>query len=596
MTYTFKLARRLARSRAPLAAAAILALAGCESERSFSPEQPAVLEPGSATAAAFAGGIPIGFFAHPTTMFNDRYNGGHQNISAGQLLQELTAIKSRGGKVVLSLTGSPTYYLQDGHFSFTKWKERVDRYRGINFTPFITDGTVIGHFMIDEPNDPANWNGEPVSPAMLEEMGRYSKQLWPEMATIVRVEPGYLGANHKYVDAAWAQYLYRRGDVGEYIRRNVADAQARGVALVVGMNVLKGGNPNGSAMSASEVQSWGSTLLSSTYPCAFISWEYDAGFLSSSGLGAAMDELRRRAESRSTRSCRRTSGGTTTPPPPAPEPEPDPEPEPEPPPASQGLMFGPYGLPLSQVRSFSSSVRVVSTANVVANLQTAREAGAKVILRLTAGDFKNANGTFSLAKWKAAVDGFARVDLSSYVRDGTVAGHLLVIAPHDARRWGGQRIPHATLDEMARYSRSRWPAVPTIVESDAAWLATTTSWSWLDAVSTVYAGAAGDAGTWVRRQASAAANARLGIIVGMNVLNGGTSSSGIAGSQAGRYAMSATQLRTWGSVLVAESRACGFVLQRYDARYFGRTDIGGALAELRRRAGDRQAPSCRTRA
>ena len=80
MTFTFKLARRIARFRAPLAAAAILALTGCDSDNSFSPEQPAALDPGSAMPAAFAGGIPIGFFAHPTTMFNDRYNGGHQNI------------------------------------------------------------------------------------------------------------------------------------------------------------------------------------------------------------------------------------------------------------------------------------------------------------------------------------------------------------------------------------------------------------------------------------------------------------------------------------------------------------------------------------
>ena len=99
MTFTFKLARRIARLRAPLAAAAVLTLAGCDSDNSFSPEQPAVLDPGSpTTSAAFAGGIPIGFFAHPTTMFNDRYNGGHQVISENALLKELTEIKSRGGQ------------------------------------------------------------------------------------------------------------------------------------------------------------------------------------------------------------------------------------------------------------------------------------------------------------------------------------------------------------------------------------------------------------------------------------------------------------------------------------------------------------------
>jgi hypothetical protein len=208
---------------------------------------------------------------------------------------------------------------------------------------------------------------------------------------------------------------------------------------------------------------------------------------------------------------------------------------------------------------------------------------------------QNGDGTFSLTKWKAAVDRFSSVDLSSYVRDGTFAGHLLVLSPDDARRWGGQRIPHSTLDEMARYSRSRWSAVPTLVESDAAWLGTTTSWSYLDAVWAVYGASAGDVAMWVGRQASAAGRARLGIVIGMNVLNGGTSPSGIPGTQAGKYAMSATQLRNWGSVLVADTRTCGFVLHRYESRYFGRTDIAGAVAELGRKAEERQAASCRKR-
>jgi hypothetical protein len=148
---------------------------------------------------------------------------------------------------------------------------------------------------------------------------------------------------------------------------------------------------------------------------------------------------------------------------------------------------------------------------------------------------------------------------------------------------------------MARYSRARWTAVPTIVDAEASWLSTTTTWRYLDAATVSYTAAAGDPATWISRQASAAARARLGLLVGMNVLNGGTSASGIAGSQPGKYAMSATQLRNWGSALLAEDRACGLVLQRYDSRYFGRSDVAGAIAELGRKAGEVQASSCRVR-
>ena len=186
MTYTFKLARRIARLRAPMLAGLLVALAACDSDKSFSPE---LSESAPVASAAFAGGIPFGFFAQPTTEFGARYNGGHQNISPNRLIAELAQIKARGGKVVLALSGSPKYYVEGGRFSMSKWKARIDAYKGINFTPYINDGTVLGHYMIDEPNDPANWNGQPVPPATLEEMAKYSKSIWPDMPTIVRVEP-----------------------------------------------------------------------------------------------------------------------------------------------------------------------------------------------------------------------------------------------------------------------------------------------------------------------------------------------------------------------------------------------------------------------
>jgi len=119
----------------------------------------------------------------------------------------------------------------------------------------------------------------------------------------VRAEPRHMGDNHRYLDAAWAQYLYRRGNVNEYIKDVVGTAQRKGLALVVGMNVLKG-NRNGGRMSASEVESWGSALLSSSYPCAFINWKYTNDYMSSSSMRSAMSALRRKAESRSTKSCK----------------------------------------------------------------------------------------------------------------------------------------------------------------------------------------------------------------------------------------------------------------------------------------------------
>jgi hypothetical protein len=318
--------RWIGRFRASVFAALILVFSGCDSTESLDPSSsltpdaadqiavgdlPADEDPSNVqlvpvgepavASASFAGGIPIGMAGQPTSAFGSRFNGGKLTIGANQLLSQLSAIRARGGRAVVMFAGNPRHY-QDGnnHFSLSKWKARVDLFKKLNFSSYVSDGTIIGHFLLDEPNDPRNWGGQQVSPSVVEQMAQYSKQLWPSLATIVRVEPGYLSSNHRYLDAAWAQYLYRRGNVNDYIKRNVDDAQKRGLGLVVGLNVLKGGNPNGSKMSASEVESWGSALLSSSYPCAFVMWQYNSDYLSSAGIGGAMVALRRKAQSRST--------------------------------------------------------------------------------------------------------------------------------------------------------------------------------------------------------------------------------------------------------------------------------------------------------
>lgn len=309
-----------ARFGATALSACLIAVAACDGDEAFAPldvppeSADAVVEEVGVELVAVDDtllasavrhrGIPLGHFAQPLTSFGRTYNGGHQNFSPRTIVRELSAIRSRGGRVVIAFSGSPNYYRQNGYFSFEKWKSRVNRFKGANLAQFINDGTIIGHYMIDEPNDPANWRGRPVPPATLEKMARYSKQLWPRMPTIVRVEPGYLSRNHRHLDAAWAQYLHRKGPVESFLRRNVAAAQDRRLGLVVGLNVLKGGVPNGTRMTASEVKSWGSALLKSSYPCAFINWTYSRSYLSSRGMEEAMRALRSRAESRSAKSCR----------------------------------------------------------------------------------------------------------------------------------------------------------------------------------------------------------------------------------------------------------------------------------------------------
>jgi hypothetical protein len=328
MAQSFKLSRRIARFRLPMATALMVSLVACNGDDTLNPvpstttntdaepvDQVLTLTDDGVAAApiapteaavSFAGGIPMGTFAQPTSEFGSIYNGALRNIGTNRILSELSAIRSRGGKIVLMMAGSQPYYLNsDGTFSLSKWKERVNRYRNINLSSFINDGTIIAHYLIDEPYDAQNFGGKPVSGATLEEMAKYSKSIWPSLKTVVRAEPYEIkwSGTYRALDAAWAQYLARKGNVSDYLQRNVSQAKQMGLGLVVGMNIVKGGTPNGTWMTPSEVEKYGSALLNTDYACAFISWQYNSDKLNTSSMRSAMSTLRRKAENRGSRSC-----------------------------------------------------------------------------------------------------------------------------------------------------------------------------------------------------------------------------------------------------------------------------------------------------
>jgi hypothetical protein len=267
--------------------------------------------------SAYRGGIPFGVFHLPTSLYGKGFSGSLVNTSSATraLIPMLAAARRNGVKVVISLVGADHYYKNgNGTFSLAKWKSRVNRYRGVNFSSYIKDGTIIGHYILDEPHDPSNWAGHTISRATVDEMARYSKSIWPSMPTIVRGWPAYLkGYRYRYLDAAWAQYSARFGSVSPWLSKNIRDAQSSHLALVVGLNQLAGGGRGGLAgfyrrgfyaMSAKQMRAWGAAILSSSYPCAFLSWAYNSKYMNRSDIKSARAYLASRAHSKSTKSCR----------------------------------------------------------------------------------------------------------------------------------------------------------------------------------------------------------------------------------------------------------------------------------------------------
>jgi hypothetical protein len=255
-------------------------------------------------------GIVFGSFDMRNEYLNSVHTGWANGgpLDPSSILSWLSGARQRGGRVVVKLCKGRDSYVKnaDGTFSLSKWKSLVGRYRNVNIAPYLKDGTIIGHYLIDEPHRAERWGGRPISQRTLEEMARYSKQLWPEMATLVRVVPSWLGEasiSYRYLDAGWAQYTVRKGDAAQWVAAEAAAAKRKGLGLLVGMNVIHGGEGRRS-LSASQVRTFGLAMLNESHACAFFMWQHNASYYSRSDVRSAMADLSSRARNHVKTSCR----------------------------------------------------------------------------------------------------------------------------------------------------------------------------------------------------------------------------------------------------------------------------------------------------
>jgi hypothetical protein len=308
MTPTRNDAGPTSKPRAPLFAFFLLACLGCQgTDRVTSPTVDNGLDPATTISSSGFSGIPFGAFAQPLTLYGPIYTGGHLNPEKPEyLLSRLASIRAAGGRVVLALVGGPLKFTNaDGTFNLDLWKAALNRYSVIDFSSYISDGTIVGNFLIDEPSCSTCWGGQAIPQDMVEAMAQYSKSIWPAMTTIARVDPTWLqefSGPYVYLDTGWGQYVVRKGDVSTYLSDNVAAAQAKGLGMIVGLNVLAGGL-NKASLTASQIKNFGSVLLGSSYACAFISWKYDAAYFSRSDIKPALELLSKKAKRHAPTPC-----------------------------------------------------------------------------------------------------------------------------------------------------------------------------------------------------------------------------------------------------------------------------------------------------
>lgn len=243
----------------------------------------------------------------------------------------------------------------------------------------------------------------------------------------------------------------------------------------------------------------------------------------------------------------------------------------------------------------TGTIHPATVSGVLSYLSQVKNKGGRVFLRLH-GDavVRNTDGTFNLDKWKTQVARFRNVNFDPYINDGTIIGHFVVDEPHFASRWGGKRIPQSTVEAMAKYSKDLWRTMKTIVSAPPTWLDDVTlTYTNLDAAWAIYYAKLGNPTTWINNLTSKAKPKGLGLVASLNVLDGGNGSSGFAGNYPNKFAMSAAELRSYGSALLAQPYVCAFAMWKYTSAYYGRADIQSALKDLSPKARNHAATSCR---
>ncbi len=168
---------------------------------------------------------------------------------------------------------------------------------------------------------------------------------------------------------------------------------------------------------------------------------------------------------------------------------------------------------------------------------------------------------------------------------------------------------------MARYSKSIWPSMLTGVRSSPSQLGgarfKSLDFAWAQWGGPLHTPAFKMSPEQFRdTQISAAKKLGLGLVFGLNYLDGGDGTSRINGTYAKdpnlkdnkycksaggcyRYAMSAAEVKRVGTVFAKASYACAVISWKYDATFRNRSGMKDALAAVASAAKGRSRTSCK---
>lgn len=249
----------------------------------------------------------------------------------------------------------------------------------------------------------------------------------------------------------------------------------------------------------------------------------------------------------------------------------------------------------SNTGSFTLGIGVMAPTNIVTRISAARSAGKRLVLAMTGGahDLYKTNGVFDMSKWVAKMDQYntaaIQKAIADGVADGTVVGNSVMDEPNNTspdNSWGpAGTMTKARVDDMCGYVKQMFPTLPVGVVHDYRVFEPDKNYAVCDFVVSQYRESKGTVTNFRDGGLAFAARSKISIAFSLNILDGGTQISGCpvpetggTGTYGSNCRMRPDQVRDYGLVLGAAG--CVLSMWRYDAAYMADADNQRAFKDV----------------
>jgi hypothetical protein len=235
------------------------------------------------------------------------YTASHDNIMPADLVPHINAARSKGIRLMLSMTGgSHDNYKTNGVFDEGKWRAAMDAFNtSANrdaVAAAVADGTIIGNSVMDEPQqsgtDSKAWGPKgTMTKARVDGLCSYVRGIFPTLPIGVFHDPGIFEPDSSYQVCEFliSQFATRKGNVVTWRDNGLAIVQRDGMKIIFSLNLLDGGtqdrdgtwncagtgglgtfSPN-CQMTPDQIRTYAEALAPPG--CALLSWRLDTPFL-----------------------------------------------------------------------------------------------------------------------------------------------------------------------------------------------------------------------------------------------------------------------------------------------------------------------------